>query len=59
MLGGDQSIFNCPKSATSSAESLSLTAEQAIHLRQFVAQVGGLENARRAIEMLVTLRGAL
>jgi len=35
----------------------SLTPEQEALVRQFVAQVGGLENARRALEMLAILDG--
>ena len=35
-----------------------LTAEQIEHVRKFIEQAGGVENARRAIEALEKLRPA-
>jgi hypothetical protein len=55
MLGPDRPVFSHRPSASPIAKSALLTPEQLLVLRQFVAQVGGLENARRAIEMLALL----
>jgi hypothetical protein len=48
MLGPDRPRFSAPASAAPAE----LTPEQSLLVRQFNAQVGGLENARRALELL-------
>lgn len=57
MLGPDRPHFNRP-STTPKTDVGSLSAEQLQALRQFVARVGGLENARRSLEMLALLNRA-
>ncbi len=62
MLGPDRPRFNVTPSNAAPAEgqqALSVqqatAAQRATAVRKFVAQVGGLENARRALEMLALL----
>jgi hypothetical protein len=55
MLGPDRPVFSHRPSAAPNANSAPLTPEQLLALRQFIARVGGLENARRALEMLIVL----
>jgi hypothetical protein len=55
MLGSNRPVFTRPNSANQFAKAAALSSEQLLVVRQFVARVGGLENARRAIEMLVLL----
>ena len=57
MLGPDRPLFNRPPAAPNS-KTLPAGTEQVIAVRQFVAQVGGIENARRALEMLKLLKRA-
>jgi hypothetical protein len=59
MLGPDQPGFSARSSAPPKSHT-SLSAQQSLAVHQFVARVGGLENARRALEMLaiVNLRAA-
>ncbi len=56
MLGSDRPQFY-PRPATPVDKSVILTPEQAQAVRQFVARVGGFENARRALDMLGLLGG--
>jgi hypothetical protein len=59
MLGSDRPLFRPTatiKIATGSTGTPNL--DKQIALRQFVARVGGIENARRALELLATLSRA-
>jgi hypothetical protein len=60
MVGADRSAFRDHahrKPQATSALSMNVQAQQdqLAALRQFVAQVGGLENARKALELLASL----
>jgi hypothetical protein len=60
MLGPDRPCFSRPSatpklSPALTANSGATSSEQLRALRQFVARVGGMENARRALEMLAIL----
>jgi hypothetical protein len=59
MLGSDRPLFR-PTSTIKIAAGTSATPnlDKQIALRQFVARVGGIDNARRALEMLATLSRA-
>jgi hypothetical protein len=54
MLSPDRPRFNRP-STTPQKTVGSLSPAQLLAVRQFVARVGGLENARRSLEMLALL----
>jgi cell division septation protein DedD len=59
MLGPDQPRFICqPTPASPSPDGGPLSPQQAAAVRKFVAQVGGLENARNALELLTILSAA-
>ena len=56
MLGPDRPLFRPSATIKTSAGSTSSPSQdKQIALRQFVARVGGVENARRALELLATL----
>jgi hypothetical protein len=54
MLGSDRPCFKVPPTPAKSCTA-SLTPTELVAVRQFVARVGGLENARRSLEMLALL----
>jgi hypothetical protein len=56
MLGPDRPLFRPSGAAKPAAASQS--AEERAALRQFIERVGGIENARRALEMLAILNRA-
>lgn len=56
MLNADRPGFPRRPAAKPELSPPPLTAEQALLVRQFVARVGGIENARRALELLAALR---
>lgn len=47
-----------PKSADEQGDAGRFTAEQMGHIKNFIEEVGGVENARAAIEALEKLRQA-
>ena len=57
MLVPDRPLFSRP-SATPKAPAGSPSPDQIVALRQFVARVGGIENARQALALLATLKRA-
>jgi hypothetical protein len=59
MLGPERPVFVRRPAAAKSATLATTSAEQALAVRQFVARVGGLLNAQRAIDLLNTLSGAI
>ncbi len=58
MLGSDRPCFKIP-SAPAKSSTASITPAQLVAVRQFVARVGGLDNARRSLEMLALLSRTL
>jgi hypothetical protein len=60
MLGPDRPVFGPRPAATSGSKLVQPDPQQQqlMLVRQFVARVGGLENARRALELLAILKRA-
>ncbi len=59
MLGSDRPLFQPTATIKLAAGSTATpNLDKQIALRQFVARVGGIENARRALELLATLSRA-
>ena len=59
MLGSDRPLFKPTAKIKIAAGSTGTpNLDKQIALRQFVARVGGIENARRALELLATLSRA-
>jgi hypothetical protein len=59
MLGSDRPLFRPTATIKIAAGSTGTpNLDKQIALRQFVARVGGIENARRALELLATLSRA-
>ena len=58
MLGSDRPIFKVCAPAASPKKETKAVAEPSQEVRQFIARVGGVENARRALEMLGILSKA-
>jgi hypothetical protein len=57
MLGPDRPLFLRHPAAPKPA-ACAYSADPQLAARQFVARVGGIENARRALELLAILRRA-
>lgn len=57
MLGPDRPEFVRPSPAPTAGACLPISQQQ-LAVRQFVARVGGIENARRALELLAILSRA-
>ena len=58
MLGPDRPLFSHRPATTTDSKQSQPTPRQLLLLRQFVARVGGMKNARRALEMLAALKRA-
>ncbi len=58
MLGSDRPLFSHPTASAPTSKLAQPGPQQLLLLRQFVARVGGLENARRALEMIALLKRA-
>ena len=59
MLGPERPLFVRRPATAQGTPPATTRAEQALAVRQFVARVGGLVNAQRAIELLETLSGTV
>jgi hypothetical protein len=57
MMGPDRPLF-VRQGISAKPGHACYSADPAVALRQFVARVGGIENARRALEMLALLKRA-
>ncbi len=57
MLGSDRPVFRTRPAVSPPNGPLMLSAEQAQAVRKFVAQLGGFDQARRALAMLAMLSG--
>lgn len=58
MLRSDRPDFGHRTSAKIPSPPATVSAEQSLLVREFIARVGGVENARRALELLAMLRRA-
>ncbi|HTM55383.1 MAG TPA: hypothetical protein VL175_15235 [Pirellulales bacterium] len=57
MIGPDRPLF-VRQALPAKPAAAHYSADPAVALRQFVARVGGIENARRALAMLALLKRA-
>jgi hypothetical protein len=58
MLGPDRPNFAAPPAAAPASKPVLSEEQQRLLVRQFVARVGGMENAQRALELLALLKRA-